>query len=215
MNVRYAKYCTEVDKYDPVMVGSIDGTDEEAHDKAIIRASEAKYKPNKGTVGNAKKTLFVFNLNSDTKEETLTKVFKKHGTLRNVRVVRDIVTGDSKNYAFVEFKHSSDAGNALKHCDGLHLEGNRIKVEQELERTLKGWVPRRLGGGLGGRKEAGQLRFGGKYRPWAKPILKEQKLSSKRKRSRSRSKERRGVNDKRNRHSAVQEYFKRDIEEKK
>lgn len=54
--------------------------------------------------------------------------------------------------------------------------------------------------GLGGRKEAGQLRFGGKCRPWAKPILKEQKLSVKRKRSRSRSKERRGINDKRSRH---------------
>lgn len=147
MNVRYAKYCTEVEKYDPIMVGSIDGTDEEPHDKGIIRASDAKYKPNKGVVGNAKKTLFIFNLNSNTKEETLIKVFKKCGTLRNVRIVRDIVTGDSKNYAFVEFKHSNDASNAITYGDGLHLDGNRIKVEPELERVLDGWVPRRLGGG--------------------------------------------------------------------
>ena len=33
-----------------------------------------------------------------------------------------------------------------------------------------GWVPRRLGGGFGGKKESGQLRFGGKDRPFRKPI---------------------------------------------
>jgi len=44
-------------------------------------------------------------------------------------------------------------------------------VELECERTLSGWVPRRLGGGFGGRKEAGQLRFGGHDRPFRKPIF--------------------------------------------
>jgi hypothetical protein len=32
-----------------------------------------------------------------------------------------------------------------------------------------GWKPRRLGGGLGGRKESGQLRFGGRDRPFHIP----------------------------------------------
>lgn len=36
-------------------------------------------------------------------------------------------------------------------------------------RTLKGWKPRRLGGGFGGKKESGQLRFGGIARPFKKP----------------------------------------------
>lgn len=36
-------------------------------------------------------------------------------------------------------------------------------------RTLKGWIPRRLGGGFGGKKESGQLRFGGRSRPFQKP----------------------------------------------
>lgn len=59
----------------------------------------------------------------------------------------------------------------------------------ECERTLPGWKPRRLGllhsnalmysldgytgnlgGGFGGKKESGQLRFGGKDRPFRKPM---------------------------------------------
>jgi U11/U12 small nuclear ribonucleoprotein 35 kDa protein len=35
----------------------------------------------------------------------------------------------------------------------------------------KGWVPRRLGGGLGGKKESGQMRFGGRERPFRLPIV--------------------------------------------
>ena len=50
------------------------------------------------------------------------------------------------------------------------LDGVKLLVEMEFERVLAGWVPRRLGGGLGGRKESGQLRFGGKERPFRKPM---------------------------------------------
>ncbi|KAF6809985.1 U1 small nuclear ribonucleoprotein [Colletotrichum sojae] len=36
-------------------------------------------------------------------------------------------------------------------CDGIRIKDRRIKVDVERGRTVKGWVPRRLGGGLGGR----------------------------------------------------------------
>lgn len=45
------------------------------------------------------------------------------------------------------------------------IDGKQILVEIERERSQPGWIPRRLGGGLGGRKESGQLRFGGRDRP--------------------------------------------------
>ena len=32
--------------------------------------------------------------------------------------------------------------------------------------SRRGWVPRRLGGGIGGNKNSGQLRFGGITRPF-------------------------------------------------
>ena len=40
---------------------------------------------------------------------------------------------------------------AYKESDGLHVMGKRILVDVERGRTVRGWKPRRLGGGLGGR----------------------------------------------------------------
>lgn len=46
------------------------------------------------------------------------------------------------------------------------IDGTKILVEHERERIMKGWIPRRLGGGLGGKKESRQLRFGGRDKPF-------------------------------------------------
>lgn len=51
------------------------------------------------------------------------------------------------------------------------VRGAEIIVDRECGRTMKGWKPRRLGGGFGGRKESGQLRFGCRDRPWKEPIV--------------------------------------------
>ncbi|KAK5989985.1 U1 small nuclear ribonucleoprotein [Cladobotryum mycophilum] len=40
---------------------------------------------------------------------------------------------------------------ALDACDGIRIKDRRIKVDVERGRTAKSWLPRRLGGGLGGR----------------------------------------------------------------
>lgn len=68
----------------------------------------------------------------------------------------------------------------------MYIDNTQVFVDMECERTLPGWKPRRLGlfhsikvhttwilmlgGGLGGKKESGQLRFGGKDRPFRKPM---------------------------------------------
>lgn len=58
--------------------------------------------------------------------------------------------GVSRGYAFVEFEHKKDMKEAYKMSDGRKVEGRRIKVDVERGRTVDGWRPRRLGGGLGG-----------------------------------------------------------------
>lgn len=52
------------------------------------------------------------------------------------------------------------------------IDGKQILVDIERERSQPGWKPRRLGGGLGGKKESGQLRFGGRDRPHRLPFYK-------------------------------------------
>ena len=41
---------------------------------------------------------------------------------------------------------------AYKKADGKKIDGRRVVVDVERGRTIKGWKPRRLGGGKGGRK---------------------------------------------------------------
>ncbi|XP_015251711.1 PREDICTED: U11/U12 small nuclear ribonucleoprotein 35 kDa protein [Cyprinodon variegatus] len=163
-------WCAIAKDYNPLKAGSIDGTDVEPHDRAVWRAMSARYKPNKGVVGDPLLTLFVARLNPQTTEEKLRMVFSKYGDIKRLRLVRDIVTGFSKGYAFIEYKEERSVSRARRDADKLLVDQHEVFVDFEQERTLRGWVPRRLGGGLGGKKESGQLRFGGRDRPFRKPI---------------------------------------------
>ncbi|XP_036385788.1 U11/U12 small nuclear ribonucleoprotein 35 kDa protein [Megalops cyprinoides] len=156
--------------YDPLKAGSIDGTDVEPHDRAVWRAMVARYVPNKGVVGDPHLTLFVARLSQQTTEEKLREVFSKYGDIRRLRLVRDVVTGFSKGYAFVEYKEERSVVRARRDANKLVVDQHELFVDFEQERTLKGWIPRRLGGGQGGKKESGQLRFGGRDRPFRKPL---------------------------------------------
>nr|XP_033810695.1 U11/U12 small nuclear ribonucleoprotein 35 kDa protein [Geotrypetes seraphini]XP_033810696.1 U11/U12 small nuclear ribonucleoprotein 35 kDa protein [Geotrypetes seraphini]XP_033810697.1 U11/U12 small nuclear ribonucleoprotein 35 kDa protein [Geotrypetes seraphini] len=156
--------------YNPLKAGSIDGTDEEPHDRAIWRAILARYAPNKGVGGDPHLTLFVSRLGLQTNEEKLKEVFSRYGDIRRIRLVKDLVTGFSKGYAFIEFKDERSLLKAYRDANKLVIDQHEVFVDFELERTLGGWIPRRLGGGFGGKKESGQLRFGGRDRPFRKPI---------------------------------------------
>uniref|UniRef100_A0A1B6D5S4 U11/U12 small nuclear ribonucleoprotein 35 kDa protein n=1 Tax=Clastoptera arizonana TaxID=38151 RepID=A0A1B6D5S4_9HEMI len=156
--------------YDPLKAGSIDGTDTIPHDKAITRAMEADYKPNTRLQSNPEKTLFVGRLNPNTSEEKVKEVFMSFGNVKSCHLVRDIITGFSKGYAFVEYENERNAALAYKNGNRTVIDGKMILVDFECERLLPGWIPRRLGGGFGGKKDSGQLRFGSRDRPFKKPI---------------------------------------------
>ena len=80
----------------------------------------------------------------------------------------------AKGYAFVEFSDEKSTRLAVKDLTGAVLDERQLMVDYECSRTLKGWVPRRLGGGIGGKKESGQLRFGGRHRPFKMPYSVQQ-----------------------------------------
>lgn len=80
--------------------------------------------------------------------------------------MKNIVTKESKGYGFVEYKHSRDFEDAYKHMHHEMIDNSRILVDYERSRGMKGWKPRRLGGGLGGKKQSGQMRFGGRDCPF-------------------------------------------------
>ncbi|KAL0275311.1 UNVERIFIED_CONTAM: hypothetical protein PYX00_003198 [Menopon gallinae] len=164
-------------KYDPLAVGSIDGTDTEPHDMGIVRAINNEYIPDASLPGDASCTLFVGRLHPRVDEEELEHFFNKYGKVKSCTVIRDIVTGFSKQYGFVEFEKHHHAERAYRTCHRTILHGVEFLVDWEFGRTMKGWKPRRMGGGFGGQKESGQLRFGCRYRQWRAPIIPEKDRS--------------------------------------
>ncbi|XP_063836688.1 U11/U12 small nuclear ribonucleoprotein 35 kDa protein-like [Ostrinia nubilalis] len=167
-DIDFQKYAVE---YNPIKIGSIDGTDTEPHDRAIVRALNSEYTPNKLVQGDQHYTIFIGRLNPRTTQDTILAEFSKLGKVLSCRLVKDIVTGKSKQYAFVEYESSSSMEKALREMHKEYIDGAEVLVEREAERRLRGWRPRRLGGGFGGRKQAGQLRFGCRDRPFRRPFL--------------------------------------------
>uniref|UniRef100_A0A1D1XZW0 Heterogeneous nuclear ribonucleoprotein A/B n=1 Tax=Anthurium amnicola TaxID=1678845 RepID=A0A1D1XZW0_9ARAE len=58
--------------------------------------------------------IFVHGLGWDTKVETLTSLFCQYGEIEDCNVVCDKISGKSKGYGFILFKHRSGARQALK-----------------------------------------------------------------------------------------------------
>ncbi|KAJ4723255.1 U11/U12 small nuclear ribonucleoprotein 35 kDa protein-like [Melia azedarach] len=164
------------ESYHPIQAGSIDGTDILPHDNAVYRAhlcsSAGLYDPlgDPKVIGDPYCTVFVGRLSRLTTEDTLRKAMSKYGRVKNLRLVRDIVTGDSRGYAFVEYETEREMRRAYEDAHHSIIDDHEILVDYNRQQLMPGWIPRRLGGGLGGKKESGQLRFGGRERPFRAPL---------------------------------------------
>ncbi|XP_071446969.1 U1 small nuclear ribonucleoprotein 70 kDa-like [Hetaerina americana] len=105
--------------------------------------------------GDPFKTLFVARINYDTSESKLRREFEVYGAIKKIVLIHDTKTGKPRGYAFIEYEHERDMHSAYKHADGKKIDGRRVLVDVERGRTVKGWLPRRLGGGLGGTRRGG------------------------------------------------------------
>lgn len=100
------------------------------------------------------KTLMVSRLPYTANEEMLQQIFAEFGPLRTIKVVKNVKTGKPRGYAFLEYEHKRDAKTAYKMTGSLKIQGKKVMVDVERARTVSGWKPRRLGGGLGGESRA-------------------------------------------------------------
>lgn len=101
------------------------------------------------------KTVFIARLSYSLTEVDLTPHFTKYGPIESIKIVRNIKSNKSKGYGFVVFEKDTDAQNCIKELasTGLKIspEHRTILVDMERSRVIRNWLPRRLGGGLGGR----------------------------------------------------------------
>ena len=87
------------------------------------------------------KKLFVGSLPPTTTEESLQALFSQFGTVRSIKLVKDLFSGRCKGFGFLEME-GHDARAAIAGLDGKSFEGNFLKVKFEEERR-KGHKGRR------------------------------------------------------------------------
>lgn len=133
------------------------------HDKALKKANSKKIKKLKFK-SKANNTLFIGNLHYETTTKQLYDYFSKYGKLFECIIPKNIITGESKRYGFVEFKHFSDAYYTYNNFKGELLNNLKPIVDFERNRLQENWKPRRIGGGVGGTIKSGQMRFEGRIR---------------------------------------------------
>lgn len=117
----------------------------------------AMWDPNKGGTATEDpfKTLFTARINFYTSESKMRREFETYGAVKSIRIIQNMKNGKPRGYAFIEYESERDMHSAYKHADGKKIDGRRVLVDVERGRTVKGWLPRRLGGGLGGTRKGG------------------------------------------------------------
>ncbi|KAK3612543.1 hypothetical protein CHS0354_024528 [Potamilus streckersoni] len=186
----------------------VETKDERKERKRKERAEQIAYKLEQdlalwdpaGTIGSSTdpyKSLFIARINYDTSESKLRREFEVHGPIRKISLICDKFSGKPRGYAFIEYEHERDMHSAYKHADGKKIDGRRVLVDVERGRTVKGWRPRRLGGGLGGTRKGGpdeNTRFSGRDDFSGNGNIRDERRErspSRERRRRSRSRERR------------------------
>lgn len=103
--------------------------------------------------------LFVGGLSFNTTENDLQDAFAAHGSVSEVNLITDRMTGKSKGFAFVTMSSSEDAEKAISGMNGKVLDGRNLTVNEARPREERSGG----GGGGGGRGYGGGGGGGGGY----------------------------------------------------
>jgi len=74
--------------------------------------------------------LYVGNLSFETTENDLQDLFEQHGTVNEVHLMMDRMTGKSRGFAFVTMNDNVQAGAAMTALNGHDLNGRALKVNE-------------------------------------------------------------------------------------
>lgn len=80
------------------------------------------------------KKLFVGSLPPSTTEESLQALFSQYGTVRSMKLAKDLFSGKCKGFGFLEME-GHEARAAIAGLDGKTFEGNLLKVKYEQDRS--------------------------------------------------------------------------------
>ena len=90
--------------------------------------------------------IFVGNLSKDVTDEDLQNLFSEYGNVKSVKVIRDLFSGESKGFGFIEMPGQAEAQKAMTELNTVDLKGKKIVVNEARPKTDR----RSGGGGRGG-----------------------------------------------------------------
>lgn len=104
--------------------------------------------------------IYVGNLAAQVTDQELEDLFKEFGAIKSVKIIRDMFSGESKGFGFVEMKEKAAGETAIKELNAKELGGKKIVVNEARPKTDN----RRGGGGgrggfRGGNSGGGNRRY--------------------------------------------------------
>ncbi len=101
------------------------------------------------------KNIFVGNLDFNTSEDDLRRLFETYGQVDRVSIMIDRDTGRSRGFGFVEMTNTEDGEKAIAALNGSQLGGRTLNINEARPK------PDRAGGG---RERGGRGGGGGRNR---------------------------------------------------
>jgi cold-inducible RNA-binding protein len=74
--------------------------------------------------------LYVGNLSFSTSESALRDLFSAHGTVTDVHIVTDRMTGQSRGFAFVTMGNRQEGDAAISALEGHSIDGRNLTVNE-------------------------------------------------------------------------------------
>ena len=101
--------------------------------------------------------IYVGNLSREVSDEDLMTEFSAYGKVKSVKVIKDLFSGDSKGFGFVEMVVATEAQKAIDELNTKEVKGKKLVVNEARPKT----DDRRGGGGSRGGFRGGSGSGGG------------------------------------------------------
>lgn len=101
------------------------------------------------------KNIFVGNLDFNTGEEELRRLFEAYGQVDRVSIMTDRDTGRSRGFGFVEMANAEEGDKAIAALNGTQLGGRTLNVNEARPKPERGAAAGGRGRDRGGRGGGG------------------------------------------------------------
>jgi cold-inducible RNA-binding protein len=102
------------------------------------------------------KNIFVGNLDFNTNEDELRRLFEAYGQVDRVSIMTDRDTGRSRGFGFVEMANAEEGDKAIAALNGTQVGGRTLNVNEARPKPERG-----ASGGGRGRERGGRGGGGG------------------------------------------------------